>query len=175
MKLLYDIVPIAIFFLAFKFFGIYVATAVAIATTVIQLAHTYQRSKKLDPMQVFTLATIVLLGGATLLFHDESFIKFKPSVIYWGSCLALLADIFKLKKGFIQKIMSPHLVLPERAWPILTWCWIWFFAFMGTLNLWVALTFDTQTWVNFKLFVTMGLTLIFTIGQGVLVLKFQGK
>ena len=172
MKLLIDFFPIVLFFAAFKLWGIYPATAVAIVATIVQIAYLRFKVGKVEPMQWVSLGVIVLFGGATLLAQDENFIKWKPSVLYWlmGSVL-LLGQVF-WKKNLMQKLMGAQLQLPAHAWRTLNWAWIGFFTAMGALNLWVAYRFDTDTWVNFKMFGGLGLMLLFVLGQAVYMSRY---
>ncbi|GAB3360858.1 MULTISPECIES: septation protein A [Giesbergeria] len=165
MKLLIDFFPIILFFVAFKLGGIYVATAVAIAATVLQIAYLRFKHGKVEPMQWLSLGVIVLFGGATLLAQSETFIKWKPTVLYWLMGGALLLGQLFLRKNFIKSLMGAQMELPDAVWSHLNWAWAGFFASMGVLNLWVAYTFDTDTWVSFKLFGGMGLMFAFVIAQ----------
>ena len=165
MKLLIDFFPIILFFAAFKFAGIYVATGVAIAATVVQIAYLRLRHGKVEPMQWVSLGVIVVFGGATLLAHSETFIKWKPTVLYWLMGGALVIGQLLFRKNFIQSLMQAQIDLPDPVWRNLNWAWASFFAAMGVLNLWVAYNFDTDTWVNFKLFGGMGLMFVFVIAQ----------
>lgn len=167
MKLLLDFFPIILFFVAFKVWGIYTATAVAIVATVAQIAYLRIKTGKIEPMQWVSLGVIVLFGGATLLAHDENFIKWKPTVLYWLMGGALLVGQLFFKKNFLKSLMGAQMQLPEPAWRTMNWSWTAFFAVMGVLNLWVAYNYDTDTWVNFKLFGGMGLMLVFVLGQAV--------
>jgi len=167
MKLLLDFFPIILFFAAFKFAGIYVATGVAMAATIIQIAWLRHSTGKVEPMQWVSLAVIVLFGGATIALHNESFIKWKPTVLYWLMGGTLAAGQLVFRKNLLKTLMGSQLELPEAAWRVTNWSWILFFAVMGVLNLWVAFNFDTDTWVNFKLFGGMGLMILFILGQAV--------
>ena len=165
MKLLLDFFPIILFFVAFKFAGIYVATAVAIVATVAQIAWLRYSTGKVEPMQWVSLGVIVLFGGATIIAHNETFIKWKPTVLYWLMGGALFVGQVFFKKNFLKSLMGSQLQLPDAAWRVTTWSWTAFFAVMGLVNLWVAYNFDTDTWVNFKLFGGMGLMLLFVLAQ----------
>ena len=165
MKLLIDFFPIILFFAAFKVWGIYAATAVAIVATIAQIAYLRIKTGKVETMQWLSLGVIVLFGGATLIAHDENFIKWKPTVLYWLMGGALLVGLVLFKKNFLKSLMGAQLQLPESVWTTLNWAWTGFFAVMGVLNLWVAYNFDTDTWVNFKMFGGMGLMLVFIVGQ----------
>ena len=165
MKLLLDFFPILLFFAAFKVWGIYVATGVAIAATVAQIAWLKYSAGKVEPMQWLSLGIIVVFGGATILAHDETFIKWKPTVLYWLMGGVLAAGLLVFRKNLLKSLMGAQLDLPEPAWRAMSWSWIGFFAVMGVLNLWVAFNFDTNTWVNFKLFGGLGLMALFVVAQ----------
>ncbi|MBF5004733.1 septation protein A [Diaphorobacter caeni] len=167
MKLLLDFFPIILFFVAYKVWGIYVATGVAIAATVVQLAYMRIKTGKTEPMQWVSLAIIVVFGGATLLAHNENFIKWKPTVLYWVMGAVLLIGQLVFNKNFIRTLMGTQIQLPDPVWKNLNWGWTGFFAVMGAINLWVAFNFDTDTWVNFKLFGGMGLMIVFVIAQAI--------
>jgi len=173
MKLLLDFLPIAVFFAAFKLFDIWVATGVAIAATVAQIAWLRWSTGKVEPMQWLSLAVIVLFGGATLLAHNDTFIKWKPTVLYWlmGGALAIGQLVFR--RNLLKSLMGAQMQLPESAWRALSWSWTGFFAVMGVVNLWVAFHYDTDTWVNFKLFGGMGLMVLFIVGQAVYLSKYM--
>lgn len=165
MKLLIDFFPIILFFAAFKAWGIYAATAVAIVATIVQIAYLRFKTGKVETMQWVSLGVIVVFGGATLLAHDENFIKWKPTVLYWLMGGALPVGLVLFKKNFIKSLMGAQMQLPDSVWNTLNWAWTGFFAVMGVLNLWVAFNFDTDTWVNFKMFGGIGLMLAFVVGQ----------
>lgn len=172
MKLLIDFFPIILFFAAFKVWGIYAATAVAIVATIVQIAYLRIKNGKVEPMQWVSLVIIVLFGGATLVAQNEDFIKWKPTVLYWLMGGALLIGHLLFKKNLLKKIMGAQLQLPEAVWSHLNWAWAAFFAAMGVLNLYVAYNFDTDTWVNFKMFGGMGLMVVFVIGQAVYLSRY---
>jgi len=172
MKLLIDFFPIILFFAAFKFWGIYTATAVAIAATVVQIGYMRMRHGKVDAMQWLSLGVIVVFGGATLLAHSETFIKWKPTVLYWLMGGALLVGQLILKKNFIKTLMGAQITLPDTIWARLNWGWTGFFTTMGAINLWVAYTFDTDTWVNFNLFGSLGLMVVFIIAQALYLSRY---
>jgi intracellular septation protein len=165
MKLLIDFFPIALFFAAFKIWDIYVATGVAIVATIAQIAWLRHSTGKVEPMQWLSLGIIIVFGGATILSHDESFIKWKPTILYWLMGGALAVGMLFLRKNLLKSLMGSQLQLPDNAWRAMNWSWIAFFAVMGVLNLWVAFNFDTNTWVNFKLFGGLGLMAVFVIAQ----------
>ena len=172
MKLLLDFFPIILFFAAFKLWGIYAATGVAIVATIVQIAYLRLRNGKVEPMQWVSLGVIVLFGGATLLAHNDTFIKWKPTVLYWLMGTVLLVGQLVFRKNLLRSVMGTQLQLPEAVWSRLNLAWIGFFALMGALNLWVASHYDTDTWVNFKLFGGMGLMVVFIIAQAVYMSRY---
>ncbi|MGD9788876.1 MAG: septation protein A [Sulfuricellaceae bacterium] len=175
MKFLFDLFPIILFFIAFKFSGIYVATAVAIAATFAQIGWVWTKHRKVEPTLWISLAIIVVFGGATLLFHNETFIKWKPTVLYWLFAIILLVSQTLFRKNLIQALMAPQLSLPPHVWFNLNLSWIGFFAVMGGANLYVAANFSTDSWVNFKLFGTLGLMVVFVVLQGLALSKYLDK
>ena len=171
MKFLFDLFPIILFFAAYKLADIYVATAVAIAATFVQIGWLWLRKKRIEPMLWASLVIIVLFGGATLALQNETFIKWKPTVLYWLFA-AVLAGAHLLGKNPIRAMMSGQLPLPEPAWAKLNWSWVGFFAFMGAANLYVAYHYSTDNWVNFKLFGGIGLMLAFVLGQAAFLSRY---
>ena len=174
MKLLFDLFPVILFFAAFKLGDIYIATAVAIIATFAQIAWVWFKHRKVDTMLWVSLGIIAVMGGLTLLLHDETFIKWKPTILYWSFALALGTSNLLLKKDLIRTLLAEQFTLPENIWQRLNWSWVGFFLFMGFANLAVAVAFglSTDTWVNFKLFGGMGLMLLFVIAQGLLLSKY---
>jgi intracellular septation protein len=171
MKFLFDLFPVILFFVAFKVTGIYVATGVAIAATFLQVGWLALRGRKIDPMLWASLGIIVVFGGATLLLQDETFIKWKPTVLYWLFAVVLAGGALA-GKNFLRVLLKQQMQLPEEVWTRLTWSWAGFFLFMGAANLVVALNFSTDTWVDFKLFGGMGLMLVFVIAQAMFLAKY---
>ena len=172
MKLFFDFFPILLFFAVFKTLGIYAATAVAIVATVGQIAWLWRKNGFVEPMQWVSLGVIVVFGGATLVTQDETFIKWKPTVLYWLMGGTLLIGFWLFKRNFLRVLMSAQLELPDHVWNVLLHAWSAFFAVMGCVNLWVAYNFDTDTWVSFKLFGSLGLMLVFVIAQGMYMSRY---
>ncbi|EWS56114.1 MULTISPECIES: septation protein A [unclassified Methylibium] len=195
MKFLFDLLPIVLFFVAFKVaegqpdaaaafasqhFGFLVsggmvgpkeapvllATLVVIVATFAQIGWLLLRGRKVDTMLWVSLGLVTLLGGATVWFHNETFIKWKPSVLYWVMGTAFWLSHAVFRKNLLQTLMGGQLQLPPAVWRNLNFMWIAFFAFMGLANLYVAYSFPTDVWVNFKLFGGVGLMLLFTLAQG---------
>jgi intracellular septation protein len=195
MKLLADFLPIILFFAAFKYadgnkewaaafaaehFGFLVsggkvgpgeapvllATVVVIVATLVQVLVLKLRGRKVDTMLWVSLVLVVVLGGLTIWFHSETFIKWKPTLLYWVMAGAFALGPLLFGKNLLRLLLGEQLQLPDPVWRRLNWAWIAFFAVMGSLNLWVAYTFSTNIWVNFKLFGSIGLMLLFTLAQG---------
>jgi intracellular septation protein len=202
MKFLFDLFPVILFFGMFKWgennpdaaqalIGQYLsgfisggavsatqapillATAVAIIATLGQIGYLLARGKKVDTMLWVSLAIITLFGGATIYFHNETFIKWKPTVLYWIFAAALIAGQFAFKKNFIRVMMAKQFALPDPIWERLNLAWAGFFMAMGLVNLFVAYNFSTNAWVNFKLFGFMGLMFAFVIGQSLFLSKYM--
>lgn len=170
MKLLFDFFPIIAFFVTFKLFddqheGILAATGVVIVATCIQVAITWFRQRKVENVHIVTLVIVVLLGGVTLLLNDEIYIKWKPTAVNWLFALAMLASHFIGKRTLLERLLGGGVQLPAAAWTRLNAAWVGFFTVVGIINLYVVYNFDTETWVNFKLFGMLGLTFAFVIAQ----------
>ncbi|MGZ8216565.1 septation protein A [Methylomagnum sp.] len=165
MKLLFDFFPILLFFIAYKMADIYVATMAAIAGSLVQVGFTWLKTRKIETMHLVSLALIVVFGGATLLLKDEMFIKWKPTVLNWLFATVFLGSQFIGEKPVIQRMLSAQLELPRAVWRRLNLAWALFFSAVGGVNLFVVYNFDTEIWVNFKLFGMLGLTILFVIIQ----------
>jgi len=195
MKMLFDLFPVILFFTSFKvaegrkeasaellngLFGsiglagafvpeqspILLATVVVILATFAQIAWVWLRHGKVDTMLWISLGLITVLGGMTLVFRDETFIKWKPTILYWVFSIALLGSAMLFGKNLIRSMLAAQIEVPEHVWIKLNLLWAAFFAFMGAANLFIAKTFPTDIWVNFKLFGGMGLMLLFMLAQG---------
>lgn len=173
MKLLFDFLPILLFFIAYKAGGIYVATAIAIFASLVHVIWTRIKDHRFDLTQLITLGVITLLGGATLIFKNELFIKWKPTAVYWTLALVFLISQYLGAKPIIQRLGEHNVSLDRGRWQKLNFSWVLFFTLMGFTNLYVVHYFDTDTWVNFKLFGTLGLTFIFILLQAVYIARHQ--
>jgi intracellular septation protein len=172
MKFLFDLFPVILFFAAYKFADIYVATGVAIGATFLQIGWVHFRHGKVDKMLWISLGLITVFGGLTLLLRDPTFIKWKPTVLYWLFAAALLGSALLFKKNLIRGMLEHQVALPEPVWMRLNLAWAVFFAAMGLLNLYVAYNYDESDWVNFKLFGATGLMFVFIIAQGLMLAKY---
>jgi intracellular septation protein len=201
MKFLFDLFPVILFFAMFKwgeahpdaaqglaqqYLGglvsggaasatqapIMLATAIAILATIGQISWLLLRKRKVDGMLWMSLAIIVVFGGATIYFHNETFIKWKPTVLYWCFGTALLVSQVLLGKNLIRLMMEKQISLPDAVWQRLSMAWATFFGVMGLVNLYVAYNFSTAAWVNFKLFGFTGLMFAFIIAQSVFLSKY---
>ncbi|BAW79994.1 intracellular septation protein A [Candidatus Nitrosoglobus terrae] len=191
MKLFFDFFPILLFFGAYKLYdklppeiidklnyilglplssgdsgnALLLATAVMIVASVLQVSLYFLKYHRFEPMHLVTLGLVVILGGATLVFRDPTFIKWKPTVVNWLFGIAFLASQLFTNKPLVQRMMSTAITLPTPIWNRLNLAWVVFFFISGTANLYVAYQFTEAAWVNFKLFGMLGLTLLFVIGQ----------
>lgn len=201
MKFLFDLFPVLLFFGIFKWgqanpqaaeslldqylsgligngagatghAPILLATAVAIIASFGQIGYLLARRRKVDPMLWMSLAIITVFGGATIYFNNETFIKWKPTVLYWLFSAVLAVSTVFFRKNLIRSLMSKQVELPDIAWNKLNWSWVAFFAFMGVANLYVAFNFSTDTWVDFKLFGGTGLMLVFVFAQALMMSRY---
>ena len=172
MKALFDLFPIILFFAAFKLAGIFVATATAIGATVMQIGWVKWRHGKVDTMLWISFAIIGLMGGATLLLHDETFIKWKPTVLYWVFACTLLVSDMIFKKNLMHAMLHEKVALPKRVWHYVNLSWSLFFTVLGVANLYVAYSYSTDAWVDFKLFGVTGIMLVFILLQSLALSKY---
>lgn len=173
MKMLADLFPVLLFFIAYQLFDIYVATQVAIAAAIVQVVYNKLRHGKVENMHWVTLGLLIIFGGLTLALRDPTFIKWKPTVVNWLFGAAFLFSQLFMKRSLLQRMMDHAVTLPEPAWVRLNIAWVAFFFAMGVLNLYVAYNFPEQVWVNFKLFGFLGLTLLFMLAQGFYLARFM--
>ncbi len=172
MKVLFDLLPLILFFIGFKFYGIFAATAIAIATTIGMILYSKLRHNQVDKMLLANGAIISALGGVTLLLHDKTYIMWKPTVLYWLIATTLLISDLAFKKNLIRKMMESMLQPPISTWRKLNLAWVLFFTLLGVVNLYVAFHYSEDTWVNFKLFGTTGMIFLFVIGQTLLLKNY---
>lgn len=171
MQILYDFLPVIIFFIVYKIWGIYAATAAAIVISFIQIAFFWLRHRRFEHLQLITFFLIAILGITTILLHNPIFIKWKPTAIDWAFALVFLFSQLFCERTVIEYLMGDKITLPKKIWHRLNISWILFFSLVGLANLYVVYHFSTNAWVNFKLFGLLGLTLIFAILQAVYLAK----
>jgi intracellular septation protein len=174
MQFLVDLLPVIAFFVAYKMAGIYVATAVLIVGVLLQTAVSWIRFRKVSPMLLTSALLVLVFGGLTLLIHDATFIKWKPSIVNWLFAGAFLVSQYMRGPTIVQRMLGENVVLDDASWRRLNFMWVAFFLVAGTLNIFVAYRYDEATWVNFKLFGLMGLTLVFALAQGVWISRRAG-
>ncbi len=204
MKFLFDFFPVLLFFgvykygdnnqdwahrMAVEFLGfmtaggavpasqsaILLATAAAIVATALQIGYLLARGRKIDTMLWLSLGVILVAGGATIYFHDETFIKWKPTILYWAFAVVLLVAQVFYRKNLMRSVMEAHLNLPDPVWNRVGYVWILFFVAMGLLNLLMAFVVfraDTSAWVSFKLFGFTGIFFAFTMIQAMMLSKY---
>lgn len=195
MKLIIDFLPVVIFFLVYKLTPecialiapllndgqvnylhamepIILATAVLIPATALQITYTRMTTGKFEKMHLVTLMLVVMLGGATVILQDKEFIMWKPTIVNWLFALAFLGSQLFLERSFLQRMIEGNINLPQPVWAKLNFAWVTFFIFSGVINLIVAYNFSEDTWVNFKLFGLLGITLAFIIGQSMFLYRY---
>lgn len=167
MNLLFDFLPIIVFFVAFKMYDMYVATAAIIVTMAAQICFQWIRKRTVNKMLLVSGALVALFGGATLILRDPIFIQWKPTIVYGLFAVAFLGSQLFGKQTLVERVMGHAIELPKRMWRQLNMIWIANFTVLGLANIYVVYNFSQETWVNFKFFGTLGLTLITALGQGV--------
>ena len=168
VKFFYDFIPVLLFFVVFRFYGIYAATVTGMVATALQVVIYYAWKRAFDNQQLLTLAVFLVFGGMTLYFHNPLFVKWKPTVIFWVMALVFLGSQFIGKKPLLQRMLEKGLegaTLAPALWRKLTAAWVVFFTILGALNLYIAWHYSTETWVNFKFYGISGLLLLFCLGQ----------
>ena len=180
MKLLFDFFPLVLFFGAFKLYNIYVATLVAMAASLAQVVFIRIRHQRFETTHLVTLFVILLFGGMTLIFQDDMFIKWKPTIVNWIFAVVVLGSQFIGKRTVLERLLGGQMQMPARIWKKVNVSWGLFFFISGLLNLYVAFYFRTHLdeaartdfWVNFKVFGLLGLTLAFSIIQMMIVARY---
>ena len=183
MKFLFDFFPVIVFFVVFKLYGIYAATAASIAAAFLQVGGYWLRHRRFERMHVVTLVILTVFGGLTLALHDDTFIKWKPTIVNWAFALILAGSHFIGKKTILERMLGAQLTLPAPTWARMNLSWALFFAALGALNIYIAFYYGAhlsapqrqEFWVNFKVFGLLGLTLAFTLIQGLLLARHLNK
>ncbi len=165
MHAVLEYIPLIIFLLFYKFADLYWATGSLIVTSALQILYYLIKKEKVPTRNWIFFTLIAVFGGLTIFFHDDAFIKWKVTIINEFFAIALLVSHYVFNKNIIKQFLSESLTLPEPIWIKLNLAWAVFFALCGALNLYVAFSFDLDTWVNFKVFGLTGLTLVFAVGS----------
>ncbi|MEC4749367.1 septation protein A [Methylomicrobium sp. Wu6] len=171
MNPILEFFPIVLFFIAYKFYDIYVATGVVIAATILQVAFSWYKTRKVSTMQLITLGLILVMGGATIILQNEQFIKWKLSIVEWLFGVVFLGSQFVGKKTVIERMLSANLTLPNNIWRRLNTLWACFFLGVGFINVYVMYHYSTDDWVTFKTFMVPGLMVVFLLGQVAMIYK----
>ncbi len=172
-KIIFDFFPIVLFFISYKYYDLYVATAVVIVATFFQVLFSWFKHHKVETMQWVTLGLMVVMGGATLYLQDEQFIKWKLTIIEWLFGAVLLGSHFMGKKTIMEKMMGANLELPKKIWRILNAVWAFFFIGVGAVNIYVMFHYNTEDWVYFKTFGVPALMAVFIVVQMVFLYKYM--
>ncbi len=180
MSLLFDFLPLVVFFIAFKLFNIYVATATAVIISLLQIALYWFKHRRIDLLLLISSGLVIVLGTITLLLHDKIFIKWKPTAISWAFALAFMASHYFGKKPLIQyalesvvQRLEDKLELPKQVWCKLNLMWVIFYLVLGGINIYVIYHFDDTVWLYFKVFGLLGLTLVFIVLQSLYLSRFM--
>ena len=175
MSSLLELLLLVAFFVTYKWQGIYAATAVIMAGSVVAVAASWLMTRKVKPILLITMVLALFLGGLTLLFRDPVFLKWKFSIVEWFLGTWILTGRFMGKKSFIRLAMEEGLKLPEPVWSRLDYMWGGFFLFLGTLNVYVIYNYSTDAWVSFKLWGSSGLIMVFAVAQAVYLSRHMPK
>jgi intracellular septation protein len=200
LKLLLDLLPVIVFFTAFRIakaspqaahnwavavlgslpaageaasdiVPVILATACAIVATLIQVGWLLIRRARVSASVWLSAGLIVVFGGLTVWLHNEWFIKWKPTLLYWAFAAVLGGGQWVWKRNLLGVLFSSELQLPQVAWDRLLVAWTAFFLLLGSVNLVVAYRYSTETWVNFKTFGLLGLTFAYSISTGLYVAR----
>lgn len=165
MRAVLEYIPLVVFLIFYKFADLYWATGSLIVTSALQILYYLIKKEKVPTRNWIFFGLIAVFGGLTIFFHDDTFIKWKVTIINEFFAIALLVSQYVFKKNIIKQFLSESLTLPETIWTKLNLAWAIFFALCGALNLYIAFNFELDTWVNFKVFGLTGLTLVFAVGS----------
>ncbi|PKF76701.1 septation protein A [Vibrio sp. vnigr-6D03] len=174
MKQLIEFIPLIIFFVLYKMYDIYVATGALIVATAIQIVLTFIVYRKFEKMQLITFVMVAVFGGMTLFLQDESFIKWKVTIVYLVFAIGLFVTQL-MGKPLIKGMLAKEISLPDSAWSKINYAWIVFFSFCAALNVYVAFTMSLDIWVNFKVFGLLAATFGFMILTGIYIYKQMPK
>lgn len=171
MNIILDYFPVIFFFISFKFYGIYVATAIVILASLLQISIFWFKHHKVSPVHILTCVILIVFGGMTLLLKNPIFIKLKPTIVSWLLAIICIISQFFTKKTFFQYLLDKKIELPTKIWRNINYLWAGFFAVLGLSNIYVAYSYNTDIWVNFKLFGVVGSTVVFSIIQSLYINK----
>jgi len=177
LNFFYEFIPVLLFFLAFKFYDIYTATIVGIAATGVQVVITRLVQGYFDKKQLTTFAVFVVFGSMTLYFHNPIFVKWKPTVVFWFFAVALLVSHFAMQKPLLQRLFDGmakenQTIIPQQVWHRLTFAWVVFFFILGAVNIYIAYSYSTAAWVNFKFYGILGMLLFFSFAQAIYLTRY---
>ena len=161
MKQFTDFIPLIVFFILYRFYDIYVATAALIIASAVQIAGLFIINKKVEKLQLVTFCIVTIFGGLTILLQNDDFIKYKVTIVYSLFAVGLMVSQF-LGKSPIKNMLRNEIDLPKRIWSHITWAWVSFFALCAIANLYVAFNMSLDIWVNFKVFGLLFATFCFT-------------
>jgi intracellular septation protein len=168
MQALFDLLPAVVFFLTYRFFGIYAATAAIMATMALQLAYQWLRHRKVAKLFLATAIVVWVFGAITLFLRNPLFIQWKPTIVSWFFAVAFLGSHFVgQRKTLVERAMGEAFELEPALGRQLSAMWIVTFAAIGALNLYIVYHFSEQLWVDFKVFGITGITLLVALVQGV--------
>jgi intracellular septation protein len=167
MQLLFDFFPLIVFFVAYRLFGVYVATAAIMIAMAVQVAYQWVRHRKVNTMLLVSALLVAIFGGITLMLRNPLFIQWKVTVVNWLFALAFLGSQIFSEKTLTQRVMGHAIELEPALWRQLNTIWVLNFAVIGALNLFVMYNYDEATWVYFKSWGMIGLSLITALGQAI--------
>jgi len=170
MKQIIDFIPLVIFFILYKLYDIYVATGALIIASAIQIIVTFYLYKKVEKTQLITFVLVAVFGGMTIFLHDDNFIKWKVTIVYFIFSLGLMISHF-MGKSAIKGMLGKEIQLPESVWTKINWAWVFFFFACAIINIYVAFRLPLDAWVNFKVFGLLAATLIYTVLTGIYIYK----
>jgi intracellular septation protein len=183
MKQLLEFIPIALFFITYQlkgesitlgsweytFDGMFSATAVLMIATVLQVVTSYALTREFEKRLMWLLLAVMVFGGATLIFRNQMFIQWKPTIFNWALAVAFGGSQFVGDKNLMERTLGSQIRLPKAVWTKLNLLWVSNFAIVGALNLVVAYGYSEDTWVSYKLYSAIGFTLLLTILTALLI------
>tara|TARA_B110000444_G_C18616446_1_gene490123 strand:- start:187 stop:792 length:606 start_codon:yes stop_codon:yes gene_type:complete len=189
MKQLAELVPLALFFITYQmdgkviefgswtyaFDGIFSATAILIAATFAQVLIIRLSTGQVDKRLLWLLAAVCIFGGATLVFRNQAFIQWKPTIFNWGLAIVFVCGHFIGDKNLMERTLGKQITLPKFVWTRLNWLWIGNFIVVGGLNIYVASNFSEATWVSYKLYSAIGFTVTIAILTALIITPYLNE